>query len=68
MHGSCSLAPGPTAHRLLAALGRLLYCTDAIGTLAATLGAGPTLVRLLGSAAKSERDLILQIQLVLPSD
>jgi len=58
-----------TAHRLLAALGHLLYGNDAAGTLAVTLGAADHLGRLLADAVTPERtrDLILQVQLVLPA-
>jgi hypothetical protein len=60
---------GPV-HRLLAALGHLVYCNDGAGTLAATLGTGELLARLLSAPATpaTDRDLILQLQLVLPTD
>ena len=55
-------------HKLLAALGRLAYCNDGAGALAATLGIGAVLARLLSTATAADRDLILQLQLVLPTD
>ena len=57
------------AHRLLAALGHLLYCNDAAGSLAVTLGASDLLARRLTapSTAARDRDLLMQVQLVLPA-
>ena len=57
-----------TVHKLLAALGRLAYCNDGAGALAATLGIGAVLARQLSTATAADRDLILQLQLVLPTD